>query len=502
MQNIYRAAAVLACLALAAGTLAGCAPAVPPASSSAPAQTEEGAASPLHDGRLRYLYNLNGSGGGTLLRGDELLYQASPSESITLLYTPGAADPAGWQLSRNDGSGQRITEVYSAAGDLLWSGAGEWRAALAGGMLALEPGGFSVDAGPGSETGCRLIDTASGQEYALPAEATGCIPTESGQAVLTLNTDPSAGGLEGCSVVVLDLADGSELQRVERAYAYRAYGAEGVSRCAALQRYDPETEQWSTDLYDPASRTMYSGFETFCGDDLICFQSEPGRYDVCALGETEPLASYDGLCSYWREGLALARDAEGSAVLYQEDGTIQPLFDFLTHSVDDGYVAFLLQDGSLLLYGPDGSETAIETSLTSQDRVSVMGAQGGYVLLSVSDADYTVTRSLIYNASGLVYDSTGSGYDRLNVLTMGPDGPVYEAARQGAGGAWLSDVLDSRGNVLLSGLADVSGDSSLPGGVFAARRGFERGYMDLAGNWLYSESVFTSLSDEDASYYW
>ena len=122
---------------------------MPPASSSAPAQSEEGAASPLHDGRLRYLYNLNSSGGGTLLCGDELLYQASPSESITLLYTPGAADPAGWQLSRNDGSGQRITEVYSAAGDLLWSGAGEWRAALAGAMLALEPGGFSGGCGAG-----------------------------------------------------------------------------------------------------------------------------------------------------------------------------------------------------------------------------------------------------------------------------------------------------------------------------------------------------------------
>ena len=502
MQNIYRAAAVLACLALAAGTLAGCAPAVPPASSSAPAQSEEGAASPLHDGRLRYLYNLNGSGGGTLLRGDELLYQASPSESITLLYTPGAADPAGWQLSRNDGSGQRITEVYSAAGDLLWSGAGEWRAALAGAMLALEPGGFSVDAGPGSETGCRLIDTASGQEYALPAEATGCIPTESGQAVLTLNTDPAAGGLEGCSVVVLDLADGSELQRVDRAYAYRAYGAEGVSRCAALQRYDPETEQWSTDLYDPASRTMYSGFETFCGDDLICCQAGPGQYDVFRLGESEPLASYSGLCSYWQDGLALAQDATGGTVLYTPDGEARPLLDFMSYSTSGPYAAFLLEDDTLLLCGPDGSETAIETGLTSQDRVSVMGAQGGYVLLSVSDADYTVTRSLIYNASGLVYDSTGSGYERLNYLTMGPDGPVYEAARQGAGGAWLSDVLDSRGNVLLSGLADVSGDSSLPGGVFAARRGFERGYMDLAGNWLYSESVFTSLSDEDASYYW
>ena len=95
--------------------------------------------------------------------------------------------------------------------------------------------------------------------------------------------------------------------------------------------------------------------------------------------------------------------------------------------MDGGYAAFLLQDGSLLLYGPDGSETAIETGLTSQDRVSVMGAQGGRVLLSVSDADYTVTRSLIYDASGLLYDSDGSGYDRLMYLTMGPDGPLYNA---------------------------------------------------------------------------
>ena len=501
MQKNHKVLAVLACLALAAGTMAGCAPPAPPAD-SAPARTEEGTANPLNDGRLRYLYDLNSSGGGALLRGSEVLYQASPSESITLLYAPGETEPAGWQLGRNDANGQRVTEVYDKAGRLIWSGSGAWRAALAGETLALEPGSAAVDVGPSGVTGCRLIDTAAGTEYALPAETSGCIPTGAGQAVLTLNTDPAAGGLEGSSVVVLDLASGAELYRIDRAYAYRAYGLDGPSRCAGIQRYDPATETWYTDLYDPDTRTMYSRFETFCGENLICYQPEPGRYDVCALGETEPLASYDGLCSYWREGLALARDAEGSAVLYQEDGTIQPLFDFLTYSVDDGYVAFLLQDGSLLLYGPDGSETAIETGLTSQDRVSVMGAQGGYVLLSVSDADYTVTRSLIYNASGLVYDSTGSGYDRLNVLTMGPDGPVYEAARQGAGGAWLSDVLDSRGNVLLSGLADVSGDSSLPGGVFAARRGFERGYMDLAGNWLYSESVFTSLSDEDASYYW
>mgnify|MGYP001850769913 FL=1 len=501
MQKNHKVLAVLACLALAAGTMAGCAPSVPPAD-SIPARTEEGTANPLNDGRLRYLYDLNSSGGGTLLRGSELLYRASPSESITLLYAPGQAEPAGWQLGRNDANGQRVTEVYDEAGQLIWSGSGAWRAALAGETLALEPGSAAVDVGPSGVTGCRLIDTASGTEYALPAETSGCIPTGAGQAVLTLNTDPAAGGLEGSSVVVLDLASGAELYRIDRAYAYRAYGLDGPSRCAGIQRYDPATETWYTDLYDPDTRTMYSRFETFCGENLICYQPEPGRYDVCALGETEPLASYEGPCSYWREGLALARDAEGGAHLYRTDGTEQPLFDFLTYSVDGGYAAFLLQDGSLLLYGPDGSETAIETGLTSQDRVSVMGAQEGCVLLSVSDADYTVTRSLIYDASGLLYDSDGSGYDRLMYLTMGPEGPLYNATRQGPGGGWLSDVVDSRGNALLTGLADVSWGDDLPDGVIAARRGFERGYLDLEGNWLYSESVFTSLADEDGSYDW
>ena len=50
MQNIYRAAAVLACLALAAGTLAGCAPAVPPASSSLPPRPKKGPPAPCTTG--------------------------------------------------------------------------------------------------------------------------------------------------------------------------------------------------------------------------------------------------------------------------------------------------------------------------------------------------------------------------------------------------------------------------------------------------------------------
>src|SRR5699024_1992787 len=113
---------------------------------SAPAQTGEEAANPLDDGRLRYLYPVNGSGGGTLLRGDTVVYRAAPSESISLLYAPGADAPAGWQLGRNEADGTRVTEVYGADGALLWTEPGDWRASLAEGLLALEPGGFAVDA--------------------------------------------------------------------------------------------------------------------------------------------------------------------------------------------------------------------------------------------------------------------------------------------------------------------------------------------------------------------
>ena len=142
---------------------------------------------PLNDGRLRYLYDLNSSGGGTLLRGQRTALPGQPLRVHHPAVRPGQAEPAGWQLGRNDANGQRVTEVYDEAGQLIWSGSGAWRAALAGETLALEPGSAAVDVGPSGVTGCRLIDTASGTEYALPAETSGCIPTGAGQAVLTLS---------------------------------------------------------------------------------------------------------------------------------------------------------------------------------------------------------------------------------------------------------------------------------------------------------------------------
>ncbi len=56
----------------------------------------------------------------------------------------------------------------------------------------------------------------------------------------------------------------------------------------------------------------------------------------------------------------------------------------------------------------------------------------------------------------------------------------------------LCDILDSQGQVLLSGLRDVNCVGS---GLFLVEDGFSRGLMNEKGEWLYQESIFAELED-------
>ena len=81
------------------------------------------------------------------------------------------------------------------------------------------------------------------------------------------------------------------------------------------------------------------------------------------------------------------------------------------------------------------------------------------------------------------------------------DGIYFYGCYNGPGSSWLYDVLDSDGDVVVSGLRTCAGYyansvNGLPEGVFAAVKGFESGWMDLTGQWLYAESIFASSNDE------
>ena len=70
------------------------------------------------------------------------------------------------------------------------------------------------------------------------------------------------------------------------------------------------------------------------------------------------------------------------------------------------------------------------------------------------------------------------------------------------------DLLDSDGAVVLAGLGNCgeysryNSSAPLPAGVFVARKGFDYGWMDVEGNWVYCQSIFTSTSDETNNYFY
>ena len=75
------------------------------------------------------------------------------------------------------------------------------------------------------------------------------------------------------------------------------------------------------------------------------------------------------------------------------------------------------------------------------------------------------------------------------------------------GGSYLTDVVDSQGNVVIQGLRSVYGYATnsingLPQGVFAAQQGFYNGWMDSDGSWVYCQSIFTSTRDETNNYFY
>ena len=92
-------------------------------------------------------------------------------------------------------------------------------------------------------------------------------------------------------------------------------------------------------------------------------------------------------------------------------------------------------------------------------------------------------------------------YNYYSPLLSTEDGIYFYGCYNGPGSSWLYDVLDSDGDVVVSGLRTCAGYyansvNGLPEGVFAAVKGFESGWMDLTGQWLYAESIFASSNDE------
>ena len=529
-MNRIGCAAVCVSLSLALGC--GCA-VLPPASSkpasSASVPTDSSGkplydASRLDDGQLRALYGYDRAGSSTaILCGSKVLYQSARSENVTLLQDVVTGETNYWFRSWSDptGRGGRRSALYDKDGTEVLAFDGEQSATLQNGLLVLQEsrlidGGYVPESGYGT---CQVIDLATGAALPVPEGAYSCTLCGD-KLVFSCYARPE--GLDDYdwdtdyqqnSWVVVQEKDGTPVYRAEAASAYRLfYDSDTLSDWVKL---DVATGEETTDqiLYNTQTGEQYTGFLQVYPGGLASFSTSDGRYELrdmttedrglIAAFDEQPSQYFPGYVVTWHRG-----EDHGYDLYDLETGAKTPLYDV---DATDSTIAVYALDGSLRVYSKDNGKLLTETTVEPvehQQRVRMSNCGSGYVWLKLQDNDrYETTATRLYGPQGLVSDLTAlqGKYSYVNYLTTDPDGrPMFYGSRAAAGSAYgnVCDVLDENGNVVLSGLGScysyyANSLNHLPDHVFVAQRGFYYGWMDTDGNWLFCQSIFSSINSDD-----
>ena len=529
-MNRIGCAAVCVSLSLALGC--GCA-VLPPASSkpasSASVPTDSSGkplydASRLDDGQLRALYGYDRAGSSTaILCGSKVLYQSARSENVTLLQDVVTGETNYWFRSWSDptGRGGRRSALYDKDGTEVLAFDGEQSATLQNGLLVLQEsrlidGGYVPESGYGT---CQVIDLATGAALPVPEGAYSCTVCGD-KLVFSCYARPE--GLDDYdwdtdyrqnSWVVVQEKDGTPVYRAEAASAYRLfYDSDTLSDWVKL---DVATGEETTDqiLYNTQTGEQYTGFLQVYPGGLASFSTSDGRYELrdmttedrglIAAFDEQPSQYFPGYVVTWHRG-----EDHGYDLYDLETGAKTPLYDV---DATDSTIAVYALDGSLRVYSKDNGKLLTETTVEPvehQQRVRMSNCGSGYVWLKLQDNDrYETTATRLYGPQGLVSDLTAlqGKYSYVNYLTTDPDGrPMFYGSRAAAGSAYgnVCDVLDENGNVVLSGLGScysyyANSLNHLPDHVFVAQRGFYYGWMDTDGNWLFCQSIFSSINSDD-----
>ena len=511
-----------ACLLLATSLLAGC-------SSKASLHTDpyigtvslpggssvQYNSSALAGDTLRLLYGDNGS---TLLRGGEVLARASSAETIILVEDTETGVSNHYLIRSNDpdtASGRR-TSIYDNSGSLVYSCEGEASATLAGDLLILTPANSyfePVDMEYAADV-CRVVELSTGEELAVPAGAVSCISVgdllfftvyELPAGLSSMYDDPY---LYAHYAVIVQTRDGQMQKRFDHCIAQAPYGYDLpgwvlLTFFADGSYYDVT----GSTLYNPTTGKELSGYERTLSDNLVCISEQYGYsssgYFVYDLSADKTLARYVAPCMEYLDGMAVLRTTDDGDTVFtfiDRDGTASPLSgydrsgDALVLCFTDGRVAcYNTVDGSLLW------ESVLAQPAGTRDYWCT-AVPGGYATVSFYNKEYVTLAVQIYGPEGLCYDSTSSevSYNHVGQIAYNDGEPVFSASYNGLADAYLYDLIDSSGTVLVHTLSTAyqAGDN-FPEDCFMAAQGFVRGWMNADGEWYYCESVFSSLADED-----
>lgn len=533
-RSVLRIGCAVLSLSAAAGLLASCS-LLPPASplpDSKPAQAEETpgpAAASLDDGKLRILYSNGSNGGNTVLCGNTVLYQAASSETVYLVPDT-LTGTVRYYLRQWSAPGTltgRATALCDRSGKEILTFDRAYDAVLTGSLLVLTaPEQMAYAPCNNHAAGdCRVIDLATGEELAVPENAYGCSIAGSYLAFEVCNV-PADYVQENewgddlplyCAVQVQD-RQGEVVYQAELSALSNFYASSSDSSAPTdwlvVSHYNEDGTMDADSLYNPTTGEELTGYQQYTGAGTVSLYND-GRYQLVDLVSTEQsavLCEYDQPIRYYVPGAAVTEPDASTPEMAGRyrfhdllTGEEKELYDVGT---DDATLAIYALDGTVRVFdrqtGVLLTDTAIDP-VENQVRAHVY-AENGWVWVAQDDNDnYVNTAIQICGPDGthktLDPRTLEETYTHYYPLFSTADGLYFYGCCNGPGSSWLYDILDSDGNVVVGGLRSCStyyADSAngLPEGVFAAVKGFESGWMDLTGQWLYAESIFASSNDE------
>lgn len=536
-RSVLRIGCAVLSLSAAAGLLASCS-LLPPASplpDSKPAQAEEApgpAAAPLDDGKLRILYSNGSNGGNTVLCGNTVLYQAASSETVYLVpdTLTGTARYYMRQWSDPGAPTGRVCALYDRDGKEVLTFDRAYDAALTGTLLVLTtPEEFAYSPALHHAAGdCRVLDLATGEELTVPENAYGCRIAGETLAFNLCNApaqalDENTWGDDLTRYYALQIQDrdGNRIRQEPLCAAVSlSYSYNEISSPADWLELDyySEDEDMVIDhisLYNPTTGEELTGYQQYTGAGTVSLYNND-RYQLVDLVSTEQsavLCEYDQPIRYYVPGAAVTEpDAStpemAGRYLFHDllTGEEKDLYDANT---DDATLAIYAVDGTVRVFDLQTGVLLTDTTIDpveNQVRTHISPEGNGWAWIEQDDNDsYDATAIHICGPDGIhkTLDPAklNETYNYYSPLLSTEDGIYFYGCYNGPGSSWLYDVLDSDGNVVVSGLRTCAGYyansvNGLPEGVFAAVKGFESGWMDLTGQWLYAESIFASSNDE------
>ena len=532
-KTVSRLGSAALCVTLSLALGCGCA-VMPSASSEKPASSAvsvptdaEGKplydATRLDDGRLRILYGYDNSGDSrTVLCGSKVLYQSLRSETVNLLTDTVTGETNYWFRSWSDstGRGGRRSALYDKDGNEVMAFDGEQSATIQNGLLVLQESrmvGDSYDVDYDSYGTCSVIDLATGKNLPVPEGAYSCIVCGD-MLVFTCYARPADLAADEWdddsnlhSWVAIQQKDG---YGSASSTAYRiSYASDALDNWVELDISHADGSPVDQVLHNPATGEGYIGFQQTCGSGTAAFLTANGTYQLRDMTTEDRgvIAEFDALPSNYFPGYVVTWNVDSDYRYSLHDlstGEVTPLY---ASSVTGSKIVLYAQDGSLKVYDTDTGALLTDVNagtIGDDQRVTLDCEEDGFVWMELRDADsYEIAAIRVYGPEGLVSDlsSLNETYNYLGYLTTDANGrPLYYGTRSVPGSSYATgcDVLDETGNVVMQGLGSCysyydNSLNALPDHVFVARRGFYYGWMDTDGNWLYCQSIFSSVNADD-----